>query len=193
MPTEIHNVHVHWIKNEFSNMLKSQFLTFPEWKFLDFNVGTRFTGFSGIYTGSSKEPDLFIRLNTYPLPTVVVESGWSESWPHLQSDKNLWFSGGPAVTYVILLQWSKGANNRVKGVVEVYHRNAVGAEILLHHEDISPIPALAAQLIIPITLGEIFGAGIFQGRNQNAVHQMSLANLRPLARERLLAMGLTPA
>lgn len=103
-----------------------------------FQTLNRIYWFRWIHTGSSKEPHLFIRPNTYPTFSqqygVVVESGWSESWPHLQSDRNLWFSGGPVVTYAIRLVWSKGANNQGKGVVEVYHCNAAGAEILLHHE-----------------------------------------------------------
>ncbi|KAJ9205755.1 hypothetical protein DTO166G4_4630 [Paecilomyces variotii] len=135
MPTEIHNVHVQWLKNELWFMTVAQFLSPPEFLFLELNVGTRFTGFSGVYTGSSKEPDLLLRPDTHgSLPRVIVESGWSESWPHLEADKNLWFSGGLDVAYVILLKWTRIANGYVTGLIEVWHRNPAGAVIQLHRE-----------------------------------------------------------
>jgi len=91
--------------------------------------------FLWIYTGSSKQPDMFFRPDTSShFPRVVIESGWSESWPHLRSGIHLWFSGGPEVRYVILLKWSKISDLQVKGLVEVYHRNAAGAAVLLHRE-----------------------------------------------------------
>lgn len=68
------------------------------------------------------------------LPRVIVESGWSESWPHLEADKNLWFSGGLDVAYVILLKWTRIANGYVTGLIEVWHRNPAGAVIQLHRE-----------------------------------------------------------
>lgn len=40
MPTEIHNCHVHWLKNELGDMVANGFLTLNEYKSLDFNVGT---------------------------------------------------------------------------------------------------------------------------------------------------------
>lgn len=92
-----------------------------------------FTGFPGIYTGASKEPDLLIRPDTDNFPSVVVESGWSESWPHLQADMRLWFSA-PNINYVILLKWTKLSNNKVKGRIEVWHRNLAGVATLLHSE-----------------------------------------------------------
>ncbi|KAL1859216.1 hypothetical protein Plec18170_002332 [Paecilomyces lecythidis] len=189
--TEIDNVHVQWIKNELMHMVKAQFLLFDECTYLEFNVGTRFTGFPGIYAGSSKEPDLFLRPGTSRrLPRVIIETGSPESWPHLQSDRTLWFSGSE-VRYVILLKWTKTSDDHVMGLIEVFHRNPPGEATLLCHEQLFPVPALAIQ-DVPITLDELFGPHITPGRDPNASFQLSLNRLRVLARDTVLAMGLTP-
>jgi hypothetical protein len=49
-----------------------------------------FDHFSGAYQGSIKQPDHYLRVGTDPESRIVVESGWSESFPHLRNDKNLW-------------------------------------------------------------------------------------------------------
>jgi hypothetical protein len=46
----------------------------------------------GTYTGSHKEPDIFLRPDTTALPRLIIETGWTDSWTHLQSDMHLWFS-----------------------------------------------------------------------------------------------------
>ncbi|KAJ9328729.1 hypothetical protein DTO027B5_1354 [Paecilomyces variotii] len=164
MPTPIHNVYLQWMKNELFRMAMAQFLTFDEFEYLELNVATTFTGFSGAYAGSSKEPDLYLQPDTRGLlPRVIVESGWSESWPHLQSDRTLWFSGGVDVRYVILLKWTKTSNGSVTGMIEVFHRNPAGAAILLHHEQLFPVPTPAVQRDIPITLDELFGPHLSPG------------------------------
>ncbi|KAL2215619.1 hypothetical protein M432DRAFT_634610 [Thermoascus aurantiacus ATCC 26904] len=153
-----------------------------DYRHLDISVGTTLQGFSGTYSSSSKEPDLFISPGTQDLPSVVVESGWSESWPYLHQDMHLWLAGGaPTVQLVLLLRWSKTTSNRVGGVLEVYGRDPAGAVILLENETIL------------ITRGQIFGARVFPGRNANDIYQLSIYNLRPLAMERLQKMGLNPA
>ncbi|KAF7168715.1 hypothetical protein CNMCM6106_003818 [Aspergillus hiratsukae] len=46
----------------------------PENHLLCSGVGTTFTGFAGIYQGSSKEPDFFYRADSLPSPSIVIES-----------------------------------------------------------------------------------------------------------------------
>lgn len=69
---------------------------------------------------------MFLRPDTSPLPLIVVESGWSESWPRLDADKNLWLNGSTDVNLVILLKWSKQARNRGKGTAEIWTRDPAG-------------------------------------------------------------------
>lgn len=54
------------------------------------------------------------------MPTVVVETGYTESWTKLVDDANLWLVGGsPDVNAVLLVKFSKLSNNRVKGYLEL--------------------------------------------------------------------------
>lgn len=64
------------------------------------------------------------------MPSVVIESGWSESFPRLRIDKDLWLAGIIQVEYVILLKWSKVRNNKVKGTIEVWGRGNTGSLLI---------------------------------------------------------------
>ena len=85
---------------------------------------------------SSKQPDQCIVPTGQDLPTVVVESGWTES---LHRDMSLWLKGGAgAVRIVLLFKWSKKlAGNRVKGYVEVYNLDPAANENLIQTEVIT--------------------------------------------------------
>ncbi|KKA20263.1 hypothetical protein T310_5726 [Rasamsonia emersonii CBS 393.64] len=138
MPTEVHDCHQDWIGMEFDNMLAQSFLTAAEKRVLRTRVGTTFEGFyQGPYSLSSMEPDLCLRPDTQAKPTIAIESGWSESWPHLHNDMKVWLTGGaPVVRLVILLRWYKLVGNpkRVRGVVDVFERNAAGIPTLIQNE-----------------------------------------------------------
>jgi hypothetical protein len=72
------------------------------------------------------------------MPTVVIESGWTESRPNLLRDLRLWLKGGAgAVQLVFLFKWSKLTGNRVKGVIEVYNLDQAGNENLIQREVIT--------------------------------------------------------
>ena len=86
-----------------------------------------FHGFAPPFASSSKEPDQCIRPRGLATPTVVFESGWSESHLGLLRDADLWLRGGAGnVQLVFIFNWSKLTGNRVKGVVEVYNLNQAG-------------------------------------------------------------------
>jgi hypothetical protein len=94
-----------------------------------------FTAFTGQYTGSRKEPDYFIIPRGLTLPTVVVESGWSETRAQLERDRDLWLQGGQAtVQLVFILKWTKNATQQVSGDVKVYDRCPLGNVQLLQSE-----------------------------------------------------------
>jgi hypothetical protein len=63
-----------------------------------------FTGFTSVYQGSFKQPDFFFRANSNEFPTIAIESGWLESFPHLRADKDLWMQGNASVELMILLR-----------------------------------------------------------------------------------------
>ena len=76
--------------------------------------------FGGAYSASRKEPDLCIKPVGAALPTVVFESGWSESRRQLHKDRDLWLHGGQgSVKAVIILKWTK-RGKKVRGDVEVF-------------------------------------------------------------------------
>lgn len=61
------------------------------------------------------------------LPTLVIESGWSESRPLLHQDRDLWLRGGAgSVQVVLVMKWTKGASNRVRGDIEVFDLDPLG-------------------------------------------------------------------
>lgn len=93
-----------------------------------------YKGFAAPYTSAVKEPDACILLDTLPLPTVVVETGWPESWPRLDADKDLWLVGGASVELVLLVRWTKISGNRVKGDLHVHGKNPAGNVVLLQTE-----------------------------------------------------------
>ncbi|PKX96377.1 uncharacterized protein P174DRAFT_438173 [Aspergillus novofumigatus IBT 16806] len=196
MPTELHDVHQRWVRFHSSEWRASGLLSRPEDKLLNIGVGTRFDGFTGQYTLSSKEPDLFLRPDSNDFPLIVMESGWSESWPRLRSDKDLWLNGSSQVNAVVLLKWSKTSNNRVKGIAEFWRRGA-GGGLTVDKKMIFPAPNPAPAPgtdIIEFSRQDLFGQHILPGRNPTDMFPLDLEELRDFARERLTRlMGLTPA
>lgn len=59
------------------------------------------------------------------MPSVVFESGLTESYPRLLNDKDLWLLGGaPNVNVVLLLKLDKRSNNRVAAFLELHRAGA---------------------------------------------------------------------
>jgi len=141
-----------------------------------------------------KEPDLSIRPSGSPKPTLVVESGWSETHKKLLDDIRLWVKGGAgAVVMAIVIKWTK-TNNSVKGFIEVYVLDQTGNEHLIQKEDIFPRPAPGAPVQqIAITRGQLFGAALLPGRNPNDTFNLSLNGLRAVATETMRIEGYQPA
>ncbi|OJD11519.1 hypothetical protein AJ78_07733 [Emergomyces pasteurianus Ep9510] len=193
-PTRVHDAHQPWLDHEMLDMVVSGFLSVAEKKFLKRLVGTTFQGFVASYEASSKEPDTCILPDAQPLPTVVFETGWSESWPRLDHDKDLWLLGGaPTVQLVFLIKWSKSDGNRVKGEIQVYGRDGTGEPTLLQIEPIFPVPLGDPDQTLPITRAQLFGASVFPGRSPTDTYNLSIANLRANADPFIRNMGFIPA
>ena len=76
-------------------------------------------------------------------PTLVIESGWSESRPELHQDRHLWLIGGAATTKIVMiLKWSKLTGKKVEGDVEVWDLDSAGIPRLLQQEVKEPVPTL---------------------------------------------------
>ncbi|KAF3895011.1 hypothetical protein GTR04_4017 [Trichophyton interdigitale] len=193
MPTTVHDCHQEWLSNELLDMVMAGFLTEAERDELRLRVGTTFTGFAAPYTSAVKEPDACILPDSLPLPTIAVESGWSESWPRLEADKDLWLVGGAAVELVLLIRWTKISNGRVKGDLHVHGRDLAGNVVLLRTEEIFPAPANSTNQVIPISRRQLFGSCIFPNRNPEDTYNLSITNFRRMADGPIRFMGFTPA
>lgn len=87
-----------------------------------------FDNFPNPWQNIYKEPDLYIKPIYARFPTIVFETGYSESYPQLIADKDLWFGGAPDVNVVVLIKWSKISNNRIRGFVELWRRGTPNPE-----------------------------------------------------------------
>ena len=78
------------------------------------------------------------RLGVTFLPTLVIESGWSEARPHLYRDRDLWLQGEASfVTVVILIKWTKESGDRVQGDLEVFDRDSSTGQVQLRQQEVS--------------------------------------------------------
>jgi hypothetical protein len=104
-------------------------------KILPYSLRVAFKNFGPPYTLSSKEPGRCVCPVGLYLPTVVIESGWSESRPRLHNDVNLWLKGGAgAIKIVLLFKWSKSTSGQVRGHVKVHNLDPAGNVNLLQTE-----------------------------------------------------------
>ncbi|KAA8650103.1 uncharacterized protein ATNIH1004_002784 [Aspergillus tanneri] len=194
MPTEIHACHQLWLRNENFNWMASGQLTLEELKALRILVGITIRTFKPPYDKSCKEPDLFIRPGEQRLPSVVVETGWSETYPRLQSDVDLWLLGGkPYVKVVMLLKWTLVEDSKVEGSIEVYSRDLTGIPARRQSEIVFPANQGGQNACLHLTRGELFGEVDTPGRDQNEVFNLSLDDLRAVAGNAMQHMRLSPA
>lgn len=96
-----------------------------------------FDKFTGIYAGSKKQADLTIT-PTVALYPSTFECGWSETFPGLRKDKDLWIGGcGGNVELVIPIKLNKLAGGRVSGMIEVWAGDAAANDRLIQIEVIA--------------------------------------------------------
>ncbi|KAN0071895.1 hypothetical protein V8E54_009624 [Elaphomyces granulatus] len=195
-PTFILDSHQGWFHNEILHMFVSGFLTGAEHDQLCFEVGTSRSSLHSPRFRRPKEPEGFIRPfeSRANLPTIAVETGWSESWPILLNEKDLWLLGGaPDVQLVFLIVWTQLDGNRVQGDLYVYGRDVTGAPILMQAEQIFPVSPGNPPQLIYITRSQLFGTTVPLDRNPNDIYALSIDNFRRRADPSIRRMGFTPA
>ncbi|OAX84051.1 hypothetical protein ACJ72_01586 [Emergomyces africanus] len=191
MPTELHDAHQRWAIDALVEWTHGGLVSLEEQRNLDAGVGTTFDGFTGVYQSSHKEPDFVFRADTDDFPSIVIESSWSESFPYLQADKDLWFKGNNSVQLVILLKWSKISGGRVKGSAEIWRRDGTG-NLVATEMIIFPVPDLPVlNERIEFTKGQLFGTAAIRRQEADTLLHLRMSRLREIAEERLLKkMGL---
>lgn len=152
---------------------------------------------SGPYANSRKEPDLFFEPGSRRFPSLVMESGWSESLSRRQDDMYLWLVGGQGeVTATVILDWQRVINtDAVRGSVYLYTLDRNGIPRLRQNITVfpAPSPAQSATEQLVLSRGEIFGGNVLQGRNPDDEFTFSIDLLREKATGALARMNLVPA
>jgi hypothetical protein len=69
------------------------------------------------------------------LPTLVIESGLTESRRKLHRDRDLWLQGGAGSVQVVLVaKWTKDAAKKIRGDIEVFDLGPMGTARSLQKE-----------------------------------------------------------
>ncbi|GAA82748.1 hypothetical protein AKAW_00863 [Aspergillus luchuensis IFO 4308] len=191
MPTYLHDAHQQWVMSAMLDWAYNGSVKKGEHLRITFGVGTTFEIFIGAYASSSKEPDLYLSARPDRIPSVVIESGWTESFPCLRIDKDLWLRGTLEVQYVILLKWSKVRNDKVKGWIEVWGRGNTGS-LLIRELVVFPKPdPRPIEDSIRFTKQQLFGE--IPVSNPSTVLPLEVPRLREIAEKILVnLMGLSP-
>ncbi|QKX59431.1 uncharacterized protein TRUGW13939_06565 [Talaromyces rugulosus] len=131
-----------------------------------------------------------------PTPTIVVESGWSETREKLHEDMRVWLIGGrPHVQMVIIVKWTRTSDERVTGDVEVFERDENDQPRSVQKEIIFPEPpsAVADQQVIKITKRQLWGQNLPAGQDPDDRYDMLMKDLRREGRQCIARMRLNPA
>ncbi|KAL1885381.1 hypothetical protein Plec18167_000874 [Paecilomyces lecythidis] len=197
MSSPIHDSHQPWLNHRIIHWMLEGLLL-PQQAEDDLRVlsGTRFSSFEAPYASSHKEPDQCIRPKGLDLPTLVVESGWSESRSVLHNDRDLWLIGGSRVVQaVMVLKWSKTEHGRVEGDVELFDLDASGSVRSLQKEIIfpRPPPMIAAMQSVNITRSQLFGPTLPDGQDPGTIFPLSVDSLRVIAEDFIRDEGFVPA
>lgn len=108
-----------------------------------------FDTLTGDYAGSVKQPDFSITPDVTIYPSIVIECGWSESFPRLREDKDLWIRGcGGHVELVILIKFNKLVGGRVSGQIEVWAGDTAANDRLIQTEVIANLPCILKKTAI---------------------------------------------
>ncbi|KAG0643019.1 hypothetical protein HOY80DRAFT_1100847 [Tuber brumale] len=181
MPTTLHESSVIWMRNEFKLWMCYNLLT-PTAGVAIFDGLITQDKFLGDFEGSSKTPDLCyipcINGIMREFPTVVLESGWTESQAQLLRDCQIWHEGsGGGVRIVILFKmFPPNRNNQIKATL-TFCRYGVGNVQTISSYLIFPPPAQPVD--DPwITIDELFGSCTPDGLNPETQLPLSINRLR---------------
>ncbi|PWY76004.1 hypothetical protein BO94DRAFT_605172 [Aspergillus sclerotioniger CBS 115572] len=193
MPPHIHNCHHAWQVWTAGNWRTSGLLTIDEKHNLTNIIGTTLNFTHGPYSRSRKEPDFCMIPSRHHLPSIAVESGWSENYNQLRADMDLWLVGGiTIVQLVFILNWTKRLQH-VSGTVEVWSLHPNGIPVCRQTETIFPRPRNNQTQVINITHRQLFSGHCFPNCRPDGVLPYRVDDLRTAAENALSYMDLKPA
>ncbi|KAJ5888465.1 hypothetical protein N7495_008506 [Penicillium taxi] len=148
--------------------------------------------------GQKKEPDVLLISNRAPftspgkspLPSIVVETGFSQSYESLEENaRRILIGASPKTQLVILVKFFR----RKLGIavrLEVWRLNAAGIPNCDEERSIFPIQQ---EPPIYLTRAELFGSGlVFQTRNPGDLFPLDFNELRNKIQTTLARQGLRP-
>jgi len=93
---------------------------------------------------------------------------------------------------MILIKWYRGPSAvGVVGTVELWRLNGTGNPKREQDEQIFPVPA-STQSSIMVTVQDLFGAGLLQGRPPQTIFSFRLDDLRRVAQAAMARQSLVP-
>ncbi|KAE8150610.1 hypothetical protein BDV25DRAFT_172033 [Aspergillus avenaceus] len=191
MPSHSHDVILAWGSNELVRAGMTGFFTTPELDEVSLFSACRFDNFPIPWQSVYKEPDMVFVYGPRDLPTVLVEVGYSQSWPRLLQDKDVWFQAAPTVNVVVLVKWNRCTNSRVAGYLELFRRGVPTPT----HIDIFPTPTPPAPQTLTFRRDDFYppGTTLPAGRSPNDLWQWDINNLRMRTTRAMSADGTVPA
>jgi hypothetical protein len=121
-----------------------------------------------------------------------LSRGDRESYNDLLDDMNRLLIGGDgAIKIVILVKWTKHANNSVSGVLELYRNDRQGIPRRTQTEIIFPMPAGDPPQPLDIRRCDLYP--VQSPRNPNEIFPLVISRLRYHARISLAKEGYVPA
>ncbi|QKX54989.1 uncharacterized protein TRUGW13939_02079 [Talaromyces rugulosus] len=194
MPTPTHEAHIDWLHQSILDAVGAGHLTSPESKRLRLSGANRKRLTNTANQTSTKEPDALLIPFSVTVPTIVVETGWSESKRQLVRDKNIWLGDTRGqVQAVIVIKWRPNYHTReVSGVLEVHKPNASPNGTLDQTEKIFPIPTNGTSQVIQFTKAELFAGSPMSIQNPGQLIDFTLDALRLTAQEAMQEHGFNP-
>ncbi|KAG0131910.1 hypothetical protein HOY82DRAFT_607065 [Tuber indicum] len=142
MPSLIHDSGAMWLYKNFSQAQERWFLP-PHWlQTISMLTYPTFGNFLGDFQNHQKGPDcaLIPLRQDIQYPTIVLETGYSESSVGLENDAWLWHLGtGGAVRVVLLLKiYRRTQEGIVRATLSVWQIRADGVRLLDHYPITAP-------------------------------------------------------
>ncbi|RPA95742.1 hypothetical protein L873DRAFT_1812523 [Choiromyces venosus 120613-1] len=104
MPTPTHDsLQIYFTQNVLCSLVE-RFGSSQAMSMVSVGSGTKFSGFTGDWSGSSEKlPDAYIQLPDGNFPTVVCEAGWAEAHEELMQDARLWLLHTNGQTRIVIV------------------------------------------------------------------------------------------
>ncbi|KAG0138222.1 hypothetical protein HOY82DRAFT_596303 [Tuber indicum] len=144
MPSALHESVVFWMRNERCSWSQQGLLTSAATRAICDGLVTH-ENFLGIFKGSCKIPDLAyipcINRIRAQFPTIVLESGWTESETQLLRDCQLWQQGSAGGVRVVLLfkMFAPNVHNQIKATLHLCRYSADQIPVMSSYASLSPM------------------------------------------------------